>query len=323
MKKELENFKLENINWFVDEELLGTSLKKPHYEYDKSYLYHEDVNTNDLFWFNNKLVNLDEKNKKYATIYKEWLLKKEQKFSFTDDEQLNELEDCFTYFKNLSIKSINFSLKWKRQEVEKFNNIIDTISAYNDDIKIKKENLNKAITNLNEEILNLNKAITNLEQKKYGKFKNIFLKIITFGFYNKNKKIKRKINQIQNLKEKKEKEKENIQIDLNKYCKNFDNNFINILKNLRNQKEFIEEYNKKIQLKNNVCFDLEKILTLIKIEKENIVENKISRKESKDSGISDSFEEGIEVFDYFTEENFINLQNQPLTSSIKPSSLKI
>lgn len=86
MKKELENFKLDNINWFVDKELFGTSWRKPDYEHKKHFLYHEDVNTNDLFWFNSKLVNLDEKNKNAVTIYKEWLLIKEQKFSFTDAE---------------------------------------------------------------------------------------------------------------------------------------------------------------------------------------------------------------------------------------------
>ncbi|WP_425380739.1 hypothetical protein [Spiroplasma endosymbiont of Polydrusus pterygomalis] len=316
MKKELENFKWDNINWFVDKELLETSWRKPYYEYEKHFLYHEDVNKNDLFWFNSKLVNVDEKDKKYATIYKEWLLKKEQKFSFTHAEQLKQLEDCFTYFKNLSIKSINFSLKWKRQEVEKFDNNIDTISADNDDIKVKTEKLNKAITNLNEEI-------TNLEQKKYGKFKNIFFKIITFGFYNNNKKIKRKINQIQNLKEKKEKAKENIEIDLNKYSTNLANNCINISKLKKSKKEFLNEYDKKIQLKNNVLFDLEKILTFIITEKENIVANKINRKKSKDSGISDSFKEDIDAFAYFIEGNSINLQNQSLTSSIKSSSPKI
>lgn len=65
-------------------------------------------------------------------------------------------------------------------------------------------------------------------------------------------------------------------------------------------------------------------MTLITTEKENIVSNKINRTESKDSGINDFFEEGIDTFDYFIEENSINLQNQPLTtSSIKPSSPKI
>lgn len=258
MKKELENFKLNNINWFVDKELLETSWRKSHYDYEKHFLNHEDVNTNDLFWFNSKLVNLDEKDKKYATIYKEWLLKKEQKFSFIDAKQLQELEDCFTYFKNLSIKSINFSLRWKRQEVEKFNNNIGIISADNDHIKIKKENLNKTIINLNKEILNLNEEIAKFKQEKYGKFKNIFFKIITFGFYNKNKKIERKINQSRKLKEKKEKEKENMQIVLNKYSINFDNNCINIAKLKKSKIEFVNEYDKKIQLKNNVLFDLKK-----------------------------------------------------------------
>ncbi|WP_342276298.1 hypothetical protein [Spiroplasma endosymbiont of Nebria brevicollis] len=128
MKKELEKFKLDNINWFFHEDLLNTSRTK------SLYVYHEDTEMNDLFWFNSKLVvNLDEKMKKYAIIYTKLLLK-EDKFRFTHAEQLKELEDCFTYFKNELKKSINFNLKWKNSEVENFNKNMYAINTDNDDI---------------------------------------------------------------------------------------------------------------------------------------------------------------------------------------------
>ncbi|WP_342276296.1 hypothetical protein [Spiroplasma endosymbiont of Nebria brevicollis] len=110
---------------------------------------------------------------------------------------------------------------------------------------------------------------------------------------------------------------------MNKYDINFDNNCKNIDKLKQLKIEFVKEYDKKINLKNNCFLDLKKILTLIREEIENIVSNKIYRKVSKDSEISNIFEEGIDTLEYFKEKeiNSIDLQNpQSSTSSTKPNS---
>lgn len=58
----------------------------------------------------------------------------------------------------------------------------------------KKENkFKKIIKEFNEVIEKCNQDILNLKNQKYGKFKNIFLKIISFGFYDWNGKIENEI----------------------------------------------------------------------------------------------------------------------------------
>ncbi|WP_425382867.1 hypothetical protein [Spiroplasma endosymbiont of Melieria omissa] len=58
----------------------------------------------------------------------------------------------------------------------------------------KKENkLKKNIKEFNEVIEKCNQDILDLKKQKNGKFKNIFFKIISFGFYDWNRKIENKI----------------------------------------------------------------------------------------------------------------------------------
>ncbi|WP_342272802.1 hypothetical protein [Spiroplasma endosymbiont of Acasis viretata] len=58
----------------------------------------------------------------------------------------------------------------------------------------KKENkLKKSIKEFNEVIEKCNQDILDLKKQKNGKFKNIFFKIISFGFYDWNRKIENKI----------------------------------------------------------------------------------------------------------------------------------
>lgn len=58
----------------------------------------------------------------------------------------------------------------------------------------KKENkLKENIKEFNEVIEKCNKDILYLKKQKYGKFKNIFFKIISFGFYDWNRKIENEI----------------------------------------------------------------------------------------------------------------------------------
>ncbi|WP_342276459.1 hypothetical protein [Spiroplasma endosymbiont of Nebria brevicollis] len=280
----VENFNLYNINWFITDILDWNGQKEKWYVKANKEMY------------------VDEE--KYTTIYKLWLhIKKTNdkfsKFSVTKAQ----LEDCFTFFKNKAIKFKVRNLE-DRKSIEKWkiNESITNLNIKNSEIEIKQENLNK-------EIINLNKNILDLKKQKFKKFKNILLKIITFGFYDKNKKINAKINQIEKLKEK-------INIDINKYVINFDNNSRIISK--KNEFKIISEkqYDNKIVLLANTILDFEKILELIQAEKENIVSNKISRKESLDSGISDGYEECIDVLEYFKEKeiNSLDYRNKPSTS---------
>lgn len=58
----------------------------------------------------------------------------------------------------------------------------------------KKENkLKKNIKEFNEVIEKCNQDILDLKKQKNGKFKNIFFKIISFGFYDWNRKIENEI----------------------------------------------------------------------------------------------------------------------------------
>lgn len=58
----------------------------------------------------------------------------------------------------------------------------------------KENNISKDIKEFNEIIEKCNKDILDLKKQKYGKLKNVFLKIISFNFYNWNKEIENKIN---------------------------------------------------------------------------------------------------------------------------------
>ncbi|BET39628.1 hypothetical protein [Spiroplasma ixodetis] len=57
----------------------------------------------------------------------------------------------------------------------------------------KEKQLQKNIKEFNEVIEKCNQDILNLKKQKNGKFKNIFLKIISFGFYDLNWKIENEI----------------------------------------------------------------------------------------------------------------------------------
>ncbi|WP_342257714.1 hypothetical protein [Spiroplasma endosymbiont of Nomada ruficornis] len=57
----------------------------------------------------------------------------------------------------------------------------------------KEKQLQKNVNEFNEVIKKCNQDILNLKKQKYGKFKNIFLKIISFGFYDWNGKIENEI----------------------------------------------------------------------------------------------------------------------------------
>lgn len=293
MQKELDNINLYNINWFITE-ILDWNGKK-----DKWYVKA------------NKEKFLDEE--KYTTIFQLWFHTKK-----TNDRVINssvtktQLENCFTFFKNQAIKFKDKNLECKKSiEKWKVNETIRNLNIKNREIEIKQENLKI-------EIKNLNKNILFLESQKISKFKNILLKIITFGFYDKNKKINVKKNQFEILKEK-------INIDINKYAEDFHNNSRIISNNNEFKIKYKKQYDNNIVLANNTILDFEKILLLIQTEKENIISNKISRKESLDSGISDYFEEGIDTLKYFKEKeiNSIEYYNQPSTTSANTNSLYV
>lgn len=70
----------------------------------------------------------------------------------------------------------------------------------------KENKIKKNIKEFNEVIEKCNKDILDLKKQKYGKLKNVFLTIISFNFYNWNRKIENKINKnkftIESMKEK-------------------------------------------------------------------------------------------------------------------------
>jgi len=57
----------------------------------------------------------------------------------------------------------------------------------------KEKQLKKSIKEFNEVIEKCNQDILDLKKQKNGKIKNIFFKIISFGFYDWNRKIENKI----------------------------------------------------------------------------------------------------------------------------------
>ncbi|WP_174479944.1 hypothetical protein [Spiroplasma endosymbiont of Danaus chrysippus] len=109
----------------------------------------------------------------------------------------------------------------------------------------KEKQLHKKIKEFNEVIEKCNQNILNFKKQKYGKFKNIFLKIISFGFYDWNGKIE---NEIKHNKSTIEEIKEKI-LQTNKMLLKFNNQKTAMVKKQNIKNEISESKNINISSK--------------------------------------------------------------------------
>lgn len=241
------------------------------------------------------------------------------KINFYNKNNFKKIDNFYSVFKNLNELNDEYNFKEKKEFNEKFENFRNIINHfYNEKESFYKEKKEKIIneiksckskiddlTNSNiswqDKKIKLNNQIK--KRKKISKWKNFLIKILTFNFYDKNKNIQSKINQIK--------------MD------------INILQNditkQENQKWWLERGLKQNIRKNEI---LEKEINTINESLENIDshlmqtweilnEKKTNKEKINDKSLPPIIALKIEV-------NSMNLKNlQPSTSSTKSNSLKI
>ncbi|CAB1054133.1 hypothetical protein [Spiroplasma endosymbiont of Danaus chrysippus] len=170
----------------------------------------------------NNFININELKKKIN----EELKTLEKKFKKQKEIKENITKILFNLKNNaVEIKENLRSLNVIYNKIENFyKNPIEKIECENKNLIFRNRwYINKNIKEINEIISKNNRYITFLNSKKISKWKNNLLIIFTFGFYNKNKNLIKKIEKYKNKKI----EFENILLNL----KNKKNNNQNIIKN--------------------------------------------------------------------------------------------
>lgn len=117
----------------------------------------------------------------------------------------------------------------------------------------KENQIKKNIKEFNEVIEKCNKDILDLKNQKYGKLKNVFFKIISFNFYNWNRKIENKINKnkttIESMKQK--------ILQSNKTLSKINRKKNIMIKNVKNKNEVSESKNINISSKTEILLQQE------------------------------------------------------------------
>lgn len=251
-----------------------------------------------------KIINDLEKNNQELIIVNSQL-EEQSEINIKFEKEIQELKDERYKLDNKKDLVINKIEKIKNSILKRFL-ISITCGWYNPNVKLQKKEKNLTfkiinLDNLLEPKINYAKNLA----EKYIEFENqreVIIKSIIFNEkeldrlktnWKEKKNLEQKIKELKNQKKNKLSEKNNINNQVNDKEKQL--------------KETTEEYIKHIA------------------KKEELIQNKISRKESKDSGISDYFGESIDDLKYFKEKeiNSIEHYNQPSTSGYKRSSPKI